>query len=742
MSVNKVFSPALLALSSLLPSQGGPPPTSPPRLPDGVTREQMWPAPTREDWARPVLIHFQRTWEDALAVASETKRAILVCVNMDGEIASEHYAGIRYRSPEIAALYEPYVCVIASVYRHNPRDYDDQGRRILCPRFGSVTCGEHIAIEPILYEKFMDGRRIAPRHIMVELDGTEKFDVYYAWDTDSVFRTIREGIDQREIRPKPIVRGDRSLVERVASRDAEDRSAVERGYLAADRQLRERLLRAAAKHPEAAPVDLLRLSVFGFDQDLSARARRILAETTAPEAAPLIGAALSVPLPEDERDRLIAALQRLGETSPEARTLAAVHRGISGRARAIDVGAWSEALAGSGTYAPAADSLALDAAIERAILIAKSRPDDPNAQVEKAEALLSLATDRQAGLALSSEPRIAHSFERLRYLDAKAAAEAALALAPDSWRAHAVEAVCCWHLGDRDGAWRHAERAVGGLPEKAGTYEAMAVLQLFAESRQESIARAWRQKRDWPSSWLTDVHAAYSVLLEHPFGTDQHVANHYDFLRFFRLGQASVVLEKGLARFPDSALLHARLRALVLADRGADDLRATYDRMIEKGDPTGNLEWFAGYASMVAAEFRRRAGRPEDAVADYENALAHYDRFAAVHVDLRASADHYAAMAIGGLARIALEQGELEKATGLVERSIARSRTAADSLDGLNISTVDTARMLRERLAAADRKALLHRVDAALQSLDPSQLELPAYEFEGRERPRPRRRGR
>src|SRR5262245_65077961 len=102
----------------------------------------MWPAADAEGWKKPVLITWQRTWEDAVAVSKETKRPILVCINMDGEIASEHYAGVRYRQPDIAKLYEPYVCVIASVYRHNPRDYDEHGHRILCPRFGSVTCGD------------------------------------------------------------------------------------------------------------------------------------------------------------------------------------------------------------------------------------------------------------------------------------------------------------------------------------------------------------------------------------------------------------------------------------------------------------------------------------------------------------------------------------------------------------------------------------------------------------------------
>ena len=161
---------------------GGPPPGSPPSLPAGMTEDQMWTVPTEADWAKPVLVPFQRTWEDAVAVSMETGKPILLCINMDGEIASEHYAGILYRTPEFAARLEPYVCISASVYRHTPRDHDERGNRIQCPRLGSMTCGEHIAIEPFLYERYMDGTRISPRHIMVELDGKEVFDVYHAWD--------------------------------------------------------------------------------------------------------------------------------------------------------------------------------------------------------------------------------------------------------------------------------------------------------------------------------------------------------------------------------------------------------------------------------------------------------------------------------------------------------------------------------------------------------------------------------
>lgn len=91
-----VLTSLVLALAPAARAQGD-------RQADGLAREEMWRAPSEEDWARPVLVTFQRTWDDALAVSRETGKPILACVNMDGEIASEHYAGIRYRRKTAAA---------------------------------------------------------------------------------------------------------------------------------------------------------------------------------------------------------------------------------------------------------------------------------------------------------------------------------------------------------------------------------------------------------------------------------------------------------------------------------------------------------------------------------------------------------------------------------------------------------------------------------------------------------------
>jgi hypothetical protein len=63
-----------------------------------------------------------------------------------------------------------------------------------------------------------------------------------------------------------------------------------------------------------------------------------------------------------------------------------------------------------------------------------------------------------------------------------------------------------------------------------------------------------------------------------------------------------------------------------------------------------------------------------------------------------------------------------------VRDSFARAIEAADALDGLNLSTVDTARMLRERLGEQQQQDLLAQLDQAMAQLQPQQLQLPAYE--------------
>jgi hypothetical protein len=75
-------------------------------------------------------ILWQRDLDQALALAHAEGRALFIAVNMDGESASDRIVQEEYRDARFVADTRPFVCLVASVFRHNPRDYDEHGRRI------------------------------------------------------------------------------------------------------------------------------------------------------------------------------------------------------------------------------------------------------------------------------------------------------------------------------------------------------------------------------------------------------------------------------------------------------------------------------------------------------------------------------------------------------------------------------------------------------------------------------------
>lgn len=686
---------------------------------DGISREQMWPAPTAADWAKPCLITWQRTYDDAVALSQKTGRSILLCINMDGEIASEHYAGIRYRQPEIAALYKPYINVIASVYRHTPRDHDEEGHRILCPRFGGVTCGEHIAIEPILYEKFLDGQRIAPRHIMVELDGSETYDVFHAFDTDSVFKAIREGGERIEKRDLPKVRGDQTIVERVTSTDSGDRNAVEAAYINGDRALRRKILEKALAANAPAPVGLLRLALFGFDEELANTARQILANATSVDAIDLIAEALRVAMPKAQRDELVAAMERLGGKSADARTLAAVHRGLSTGSAVIDVKKWSAVIDPTATpsmdYSEAAARISqVDHAFEK---------KDAAAHVGVAQAFLLRAVDGFA------DPVVSTRQAEALLGDALASANEAKKLGAKGYGVNSVLAVIAYLNDDPTEARKLSVLAMKDIPDEASDWNSMIVLGLFAEQRRSAIRGALTRRKSWPREWLADLHAAHTILIKHPHGTVSQATTYHDFLLSLRAWRkASTILNAAIDRFPDSSPLHDRLRAAVIQRDGVNGLEAEYKRRLASNDASVNLPWFAGYASIVTAEFHHRSRRLKAAMNAYDRAIAHYEDCIRANADTRPTSDHYVAMALGGKARTAFEQQDLKTSLSCVLASFKRKASSAASLDGLNLSTVDTAKMLLSKLKTSNHPTMASRLKKALDQLNPKLLELPAYE--------------
>ncbi len=699
-------------------------------LPAGVTREQMWYAPSAQDWAKPCRITWQRTWEDALAVSLESGKAILVCVNMDGEIASEHYAGIRYRDAEIAQLYEPYVCVVASVYRHTPSDYDEAGERVECPRFHGVTCGEHITMEPILYEKFLDGRRVAPRHIMVELDGNETYDVFYAWDTDSVFRAIREGIEQRERQPNP-PKGDRSLLERVASREASDRAAVEAAYSDGDVDLKQALLQAAIQNPQAEGTGLLRLALYDLDENLNKMARQGLAQSSTPGAIDLITEALRGLMPEDQRQGLVAALKRIGKDSVRARTLATVQEGLGSASSAVDAAGWARAMEGQ-EYPPPPGSDEIERRLRNSENATHAAPTDPAALLDLAVAALAFAVDPATVAQLARDPRTSSRYLRLYYQDALETALEAEAAGAADWQLDAVVAVAAYSLGDVPTAHQRAEVAVGKLPPGDPSWNAMAVMDIFADARRRGIAQAVRDKAEWPAEWMSELHATYSVLAQHPLGNVIQVMTHHDFL--VALGayrQAARSLQAGFQRYPESWDLHARYRQQLLRDRGVAALERSYQRWLERQDAPANLAWYAGFASIVAAETQRQANQGDAARAAYERALGLYQRAIERNPSVEQSSNTYMALALAGRARIAMDAQHWQASYDDLLASFALDPGSANVLDGLNFSAFVTATTLHARLLEAGQGALAQSLQEAIDALPPKARQRPAYDTPG-----------
>ncbi len=728
--------PRLLLAAALLapsaPAQGGAAPSddafkygSPPELAPGTTEEDMWPAATAEGWAQPCLVPWQRSFDDAVLVARTRQQPLLVAVNMDGEIASEHFAGVRYRDPEVAAQMARYACVIASVYRHTPRDYDENGRRIECPRFGTVTCGEHIQCERELYDQYFDGLRVSPRHIVLDLDQQATLDVYYSWDTQTVFTAFTKGVegwapplDPAEPTPKRLVQ----------SADARDRQALEKLYTQSDVATRREILTTLIEDRKVDQLEVLRSALYGLDLELASLARKALAKSETEGALDLMADVLKTPLDKNEREMLLAAVDQRAATSKRASTLATLHSGLSAKSELID----PSELEDLARLYEANAALSAEA-VARAETAARS--EDPNALLELAESFLQLAQEAPSG-----------AYADLAVEDARRALESATAAGAGGARLDVVRALLAARDGERSKAREFAVAAVeaGALQESdatpLGAASKSVLLRLFAESRQRSIRRAYRRGESWPPEWLSDVSAAYAFLVNDGGVTVDALVEYHDFLRWIGATErASEALNDALARFPNEPLLHDRLRARLLWEAGPTGLEAEYKSRLESQQassrPPDSTPWFSGYASMVAAEHHRRRGQRTAALAAYDRAIGYYSEHAANAAEdpqeASARADdaaHYVALALAGKARVALEEERLEAATEHLLAALARRPDSAGSPDGLNLTPLQTTKMLLAVLRAAGDAERAASVQAAMDGLDPALLDPPPSE--------------
>jgi tetratricopeptide (TPR) repeat protein len=688
-------------------------------------------------------IHWQRSLEDALTLARIEERGILVAVNMDGESASERIVRERYRDPSFVATTRPFVCLVSSAFRHTPRDHDERGRRIVCPRLGEVTCGEHIALEPILHGRYLGGERISPRHALILPGGEKAFDLFLLFDLreldSALARAAAEAAPAPEWEPAP----GASWTELAGSHRNRTRQAVESRLAPADGAQTLAALQAIRSSGNAGWVDLLR-ALFASHSDLGAPLVRVLEdtalgvgveiETAAALREHLVARAPPGGTPGLEDDLLlIPALGRLNGIEPAVRTLlvswlALGSEGPSGERGQASI-ALRRLLGGDGL-------LAVEQAIERAggafdparFLEWARRPeqDRPAAGARPAEALApegeleselvelerrirddpadsaSLARRARALLALARQ-RMARSAADtgLLFEDAWSALQRALELRPDDVDLRLDAARAAFHMGRHEEQERIALEALqltGGLPSAGAGFQAL-------EARDVARHEALR--------WLGDAEArllsarsggdgpreveglargawALAAAASGPLAEDSDWVSLASF--FAAVGrwqeEAGFALA-GVERWPESDALRAALNRS-LWNIGRPDLAASTAARIAEANPgSAASAWYEGYARIHWADWLRRGEEPELAIEAYRRAAPAFERARELRADFAGSSEHYLALAaLGrGFAHLLAER-RAEAAEALVE-GVAIRPAIAGARDSLGREAVD-----------------------------------------------------
>lgn len=677
-------------------------------------QREGWNFPGGNDWKKPALVEWQRNLADANAVSRATGKPLLVCVNMDGEAASENYAGIRYRDPEFAKLVNAFVPVIVSINRHNARDYDDQGRRIPCPRFGRIICIEHIDLEPPAYDKYFKGQRVAPRHIGIEGDTKILFDCFLNFDVSPVTKALKEHGGTS----KPESVGGPSMEAKVKSRNANDRILVEMSYMDGDVSKRKSLLEAAAHAKGSDPFELIRLGLIDSNEELRALARKALTSTANAGAVSLLIEAVRTTRDEKERDALVHLLTPLAKENSRARAITIVYRALKEKSSIIKTKDWESAFKKNPEPEKANDDLD---ALERAMQESQAK----------------LKTNKDSAGAAVDFGRAAVRFYEIRTSIGKDASfvldEAAVIL--DNIKSDAKFKTTIKLVRGRIEAYRNnlivagaaLQEALPDCVQNACAAESLHALWIFASALRTQTMKAHAEGNPWPGNWLTDAGAAYDIAEKHPLANANIFAEHADLLLSVEaLDAADRVLLAGLQKFADSAPLHERYRNRVLADKGISGLDAAYAELIKKNPNSAAIAWFSGYAAIVSAEFHKRSGNDSDAKNAYTHTIEQFRRSVQIDATYEETANHYISLALAGRARVHLESGDLDSAVFDMIAALQLKPEIYESEDGLGRTPKMTLNAMRWVLDEKKRADLREKLEAALEKIDPEIASRPA----------------
>ena len=674
------------------------------------------------------LMPWQRNLTDALALQKATGKPLLICVNDDGESASERLARQYYRNPEWVKLVEGFIPLIASPGQRMPRDYDDYGRRIQDRRFGRVLNSEIISGEPELYRRFFNGRRVAPRHIGVSKDGKILFDIYLTNDLEVITDNLRKHGKPGAL-PAP-----KNEDELWNSPDASYRAQLEKRFV--DGGVGERIgmtLRALAG--ATVHVEILRMAVFSGQRDVQSAAA--IACARRPDAVPVeLLMSLYAVLDANEQSLLRPAFGRLGAgATPKnsqamvARRLSRVFEGLAQPSRRFDVPRMriASTLQAPASYkAPANDEIdALETRLTMLEQAMRQRPKDPLVHEAIAAASLRYARVR---IAQKQDPS-------LLLQDVEAAAKAA----GDRPVAQAYAAWAAFLLSDFDKALAWSEAALPGLGAQLGAELGKETLRIYCESKTRKLyslianenaaigdaANGTKNAKpvselggDWSAADVADLVAANEVQIAHPLADESTWHAYINVLGGLQaFGHQHEILRQALARFPVSGKLHEYLRDLILRDFGARALEGAYANFRAPRSLRPTVDWYAGLASLFAAERDVADQRSRAALGAYRRCIERFESSYAEQQGFRDSATHYMAFAYAGRARLLVAAGSLREAAAAIRNAIKIRPASAGSTDGLGKSPKQSASDILRALRSAGDEDEADRLAAEFKEL-------------------------
>ncbi len=670
---------------------------------DGVVREDelRWGSRprgrNRGRGERDPLMPWQRSLADALALVEETGKPLLICVNMDGEMASESLARSRYRSPEFVKLAEGFIPLLVSPDRRNARDYNDRGHRIIDKKFGRVVNAEHIDVEKDLYQRYFDGRRVAPRHLAVDANGKVLFDIFLVNDLTLIDDALRtHGIEG----PGPLAAEDMDDIQLLNSSYASHRERLEALYVESDLRTRARLASLALSNTrDVQHPDLLRMAL--LDPAPAVRIKAAWNMIQHPEKAPLEFFADAYQAIEREPAAPRALVDALGHlasrTDNRDAKLSALRLrnallGLGEESSPIEIERWQVALSWSdpaerrGENSRDTLTSILDD-LERRLVTS----DDP--ELHLAFAATSM---RMAQLMLREGGNPSFLFE-----DVISSGKRAVKAGADA-RALAYLAWGSYMLADTENAIQFATAALPQMVAWSATPLAAKTLEIIASVRMRQVYAAIEQKRAWKPAPIADVRAVHEILLLHPSGTETHAANYITFLDAIGVIHAQVdFLPRALARFPRSGELHTKLRFHQLRIDGALGLTQAYESFEISDELAPTFEWYRGLALLMAAERHVQNQEQEEGLAAYRDSVEHFLASSAAETDFEDTASHYVCMAMAATARVHTDAGRLDEAIAALETGLDANSKSIWRVDGLGNAPRDTALLLLRTLVAA-----------------------------------------